>query len=213
MDNIVIDSSDSDSDSDYEDSSDGHSEREEVVYESENFLNHLKKTDYEKNRNRLFTPDLEEVDIFVDSTGQSDKNEYIYELFSENGKTGGHGEYKAVIGIKLIRACIGQTNSDDEHFVDICLENIPYKACIDNKDGRCVIDRICMTNGSGLLNQNESYEFRETNYFFPITLHKLKIKLWVKYTNNDVDWAVYNTTIHNTFQFRLTLLKNYDLIK
>ena len=43
MENIIIDSSDSDSD--YEDSSDGHSEREEVVYESENFLNHVKLYD------------------------------------------------------------------------------------------------------------------------------------------------------------------------
>ena len=42
MDNIIIDSSDSDSD--YEDSSDGHSEREETIYESEHFLNHIKNT-------------------------------------------------------------------------------------------------------------------------------------------------------------------------
>ena len=211
MDNIVIDSSESDSD--YEDSSDGHSESEENIYESEHFLNHIKKTQYENNRNTLFTPDLEEIDIFVDSIDKTDVNEYIYELYSNNSKTGGHGEYKAVIGIKLIRACIGQTNTDKEHFVDICIENIPYKACIHNKDGRSVIDRICMTNGSGLLNQNESYEFKENNYFFPITLQKLKVKLMYKFIDNNNDWEKYTSNIHNSFQFRLTLIKNYDLIK
>ena len=211
MDNIIIDSSDSDSD--YEDSSDGHSEREEAIYESENFLNHMKKTDYETNRNRLFTPDLEEVDIFVESKDTANVNDYTYLLFSNNEKTGGHGEYKAVIGIKLIRACIAQNSHEQEHFVDICLENIPYKACIDNKERRHVMGRLCMTKGPNLLNQNESYEFRETNYFFPICLHKLKIKLMYKPTHNNDVWAIYNSDHHNTFQFRLTLLKNYDLIK
>ena len=37
MDNIVIDSS-SESDSDFSDESGGHSEREEEIYESENFM-------------------------------------------------------------------------------------------------------------------------------------------------------------------------------
>ena len=209
MENIIIDSSDSDSD--YEDSSDGHSEREEAIYESENFLNHVKKTDYETNRNKLFTPDLEEIDIMVESSTTGDVNDYTYPLFSNNGSTGGHGEYKNVIGINLISACIGQRNHAQEHFVDICVENIPYKACIHNKDGRKVMGRICMKKGKNLLNEHEPDNIKN-NYFFPITLHKLKIKLWYKDTDSTT-WTDYDSDRHNSFIFRLTLLKNLELLK
>ena len=40
MDNVVILTS-SDSDSDFSDESDGHSDREEEIYESEHFMNHV----------------------------------------------------------------------------------------------------------------------------------------------------------------------------
>ena len=209
MDNIVIDSSDSDSD--YEDSSDGHSDREEVVYESENFLNHVKKNEYEINRNKLFTPDIEEIDIIVESLiSGSGVNDYTYPLYSKSQSTGGHGVYKNVIGINLISACIGQIGPDD-HFVDICVENIPYKACIHNKEGRHVMGRICMVKGDSKLNEHEPDNIKN-NYFFPITLHEIKIKL--HYKNIDMDtWEPYESSIHNSFVFRLTLLKNLTLLK
>jgi hypothetical protein len=208
MDNIVIDSSDSDSD--YEDSSDGHSDREEVVYESENFLNHVKKNEYKINRNKLFTPDIEEIDIMVESH-ISGVNNYTYPLYSDNGATGGHGEYKNVIGINLISACVSQTNSSLNHFVNICVENIPYNACIHNKNGEHILGRMCMTKGSGLLNEFEPDNIK-LNYFYPITLHEIKIKLMCKYTDG-TDWADYDSDRHNSFVFRLTLLKNLNLLK
>lgn len=209
MENIIIDSSDSDSE--YEDSSDGHSEREEAVYESENFLNHVSKKEYETNRNKLFTPDLEEIDIMVESPTTGDVNDYTYPLFSDNGVTGGHGVYKNIIGINLISACIGQRNHTQEHFVDICVENIPYKACIHNKEGRNVMGRLCMTKGKRLLNEHEPDNIK-LNYFFPIKLHEIKIKLRYKDTDG-TDWADYDSDHHNSFIFRLTLLKNLDLLK
>ena len=209
MENIIIDSSDSDSD--YEDSSDGHSEREEAVYESQNFLNHVKKTEYETNRKRLFTPDLEEIDIMVESPDTSNANDYKYLLFSNNGTTGGHGEYKNVIGINLISACIGQRNDAQEHFVDICVENIPYKACIHNKEGRHLMGRVCMNKGARLLNEHEPDNIK-SNYFFPITLHELNIKLYSIDTDG-TESSIYNSDRHNSFIFRLTLLKNIDLLK
>ena len=70
MDNVVILTS-SDSDSDFSDESDGHSDREEEIYESEHFMNHVNKKEYEINRNKLFTKDIEEIDIMVDSVSTS----------------------------------------------------------------------------------------------------------------------------------------------
>ena len=209
MDNIIIDSSDSDSD--YEDSSDGHSEREEVVYESENFLNHIKKNIYETNRNKLFTPDIEEIDIIVESpVSGSGVNDYTYPLYSKSQSTGGHGEYKNVIGINLINACVGQIGPDD-HFVDICVDNIPYKACIHNKDGRNIMGRMCMTEGNNKLNQYEPDNIK-LNYFYPISLHELKIKLWYKNIDSDT-WLPYQSVIHHSLIFRITILKNLNLLK
>ena len=117
---------------------------------------------------------------------------------------------KNVIGINLINACIGQIGPDD-HFVDICVENIPYKACIHNKAGRHVMGRICMIKGDSKLNEHEPDNIKN-NYFFPITLHEIKIKL--HYKNIDMDtWEPYESFIHNSFVFRLTLLKNLTLLK
>ena len=99
MDNIIIDSSD-ESDSDFSDESGGHSEREEEIYDSENFMNHVNKKEYEINRNKLFTKDLETVDILVESSDSIPK--YTYKLFSDDSSTGGQGEYKNVIGFNLI---------------------------------------------------------------------------------------------------------------
>ena len=209
MDNIVIDSSD-ESDSDFSDESGGHSDREEEIYDSENFMNHVNKKEYEINRNKLFTKDIETVDILVESSDSIAK--YTYKLFSEGGSSGGQGEYKNVIGFNLIKACVGQRNNNQEHFLDICVPNIPYKACIHNSDGRHVIGRICMNKGARLLNELEPYIIKD-NYFFPITLHEIKIELKYRYTNS-TSWADYDSvSVHNSFVFRLTLLKNLDLLK
>ena len=83
MDNIVIDSSDSDSD--YEDSSDGHSEEE--VYMNQKISESYKKNRMKKSES-LFTPDIEEVDIFVESKDTANVNDYTYPLFSINMKLG-----------------------------------------------------------------------------------------------------------------------------
>ena len=88
MDNVVILTS-SDSDSDFSDESGGHSDRVEEIYESEHFMNHVNKKEYEINRNKLFTRDIEEVNIIVDSSLFSNKNNYIFHLESNSSNTGG----------------------------------------------------------------------------------------------------------------------------
>ena len=208
MDNIVIDSS-SESDSDFSDVSGGHSEREEEIYDSENFMNHVNKKEYEINRNKLFTRDLETIDILVESSDSI--NNYTYKLFSEDSSSGGHGEYKNVIGFNLIKACVGQRNNSQEHLLDICVPNIVYKSCIHNSESRHVIGRMCMNKGARLLNEYEP-EIIEDNYFFPTTLHDIEIDLKYKDTNLTT-WSDYDSDRHNSFVFRLTILKNLDLLK
>ena len=208
MDNIIIDSS-SESDSDFSDDSGGHSDREEEIYESENFMNHVNKKEYEINRNKIFTKDLETIDILVESSDSI--NNYKYKLFSDDSSSGGHGEYKNVIGFNLIKACVGQRNNSQEHFLDICVPNIPYKACIHNSESRHVIGRMCMNKEARLLNELEPY-FIKDNYFFPITLHEIEIDLKYKDTNITT-WSDYDSDRHNSFIFRLTILKNLNLLK
>ena len=61
MDNIVV-ISNSESDSDYSDSSNDHEEREEIVYENTHFMNHVETEEYKTNRNKLFTKDIDTID-------------------------------------------------------------------------------------------------------------------------------------------------------
>ena len=118
MDNIII-VTDSESDSDYSDSRSDHDEREEVVYENTHFMNHVETEEYKKNRNQLFTKDIETRSLLVDTnniqkTSNFNTNDYTYNLFSENNNTdqnttGGYDSYKNVIGFRLIRAIIPNT--------------------------------------------------------------------------------------------------------
>ena len=84
MDNIVI-ITDSESDSDYSFDSDTHDQREEVVYENTHFMNHEKVEDYEKNRNKLFTKDIEKRILLVDTNHINRDNNQIADKLSKNG--------------------------------------------------------------------------------------------------------------------------------
>ena len=208
MDNVVILTS-SDSDSDFSDESDEHSDREEEIYESEHFMNHVNKKEYEINRNKLFTKDIEEVDIMVDSIsqGSSNKDQYVFKLDSMNSNTGGLGEFKNVIGINLLKCCLISSTSTDSHFADVIIPEIPYKSCIHNADGNHLIARVCMKkNASNQMVEYEPENIKE-NYFFPITLSKLSINIYQAGTTDTYVGA------NNSFIFRLTILKNLDLLK
>jgi len=208
MDNVIILTS-SDSDSDFSDESGGHSDREEELYESEHFMNHVTKKEYEINRNKLFTKDIEKIDIMVDSISQnaSNTNQYEFKLHSSNNKTGGLGEFKNVIGISLLRCCLISNSSNTAHFVDIIIPELPYKACIHNANGYNIIARLCIKNNAS--NQMIEYEPEniKDNYFYPITLSKVNIKICNFGTLDPYDG------LKNSFIFRLTILKNLDLLK
>jgi len=210
MDNIVIDSS-SESDSDFSNESGGHSEREEEIYESENFMNHVNKKEYEANRNNIFTKDIEIIDIMVDSYDSSiiNKNNYTYKLFSEDSSTGGHGTYKNIIGISLIRSSILQASSSLGYkLVDIIINEIPYNACIRNSNGAHIIDRVPTNTTANYIVEHEPIQSFNKNYFFPITLDSISILI-----RESSDSSSEYNSIHNSFIFRLTILKNLDLLR
>jgi len=210
MDNIVV--IDSESDSDYSEASSDHDEIEEVQYENTHFMNHVIVKEYEKNRNTLFTKDIEMIDILVDSysifsSGAGSEtsegiNNYTFDLINT---------YKNVIGFNLIKACIGQRNNAQEHLLDIEVPNIPSKACINNPNGKHIIGRMCMIKGANVINEYEP-EIIKDNYFFPISLNKISIKLYYTDTNSGTT-QIYDSTKNNSFIFRLTILNNLELMK
>ena len=319
MDNIVV--IDSDSDSDYSDASSDHEEREEVQYENTHFMNHVIVKEYEKNRNTLFTKDIESRYILVDTnniqkTSSFNTNDYTYNLYSQTNSdnqnnTGGYGSYKNVIGFRLIRAIIPNTaytindmnntlsftisstnytqtlingyytldnlanafptsgsnkilqsmitndstthkftinygsniiynwNTNDKtknaarlfgfypiesstatshtsdfvpdmsnHFVDIVVDEIPKIACKDNSLGKNTIERIYMNTDYGSMKIHESIIYGKQNYFYPITLEKLSIKLY-----SDDGKTLYDSQKANhSFEFEITTLKNTELV-
>lgn len=68
-----------------------------------------------------------------------------------------------------------------------------------------------MIKGANLLNEYEA-EFIEDNYFYPISLDKINIKLYYTDTNSGTT-QIYDSTRNNTFKFRLTILNNLELMK
>ena len=319
MDNIVV--IDSESDSDYSEASSDHEEREEVQYENTHFMNHVIVKEYEKNRNTLFTKDIESRYILVDTnniqkTSSFNTNDYTYNLYSQTNSdnqnsTGGYGSYKNVIGFRLIRAIIPNTaytindmnntlsftisstnytqtlingyytldniinafptsgsnkilqsmitndstthkftinygsniiynwNTNDKtknaarlfgfypttsaiatshtsdfvpdmsnHFVDIVVDEIPKIACKDNSIGKNTIERIYMNTDYGSMKIHESIIYGKQNYFYPITLEKLSIKLY-----SDDGKTLYDSQKANhSFEFEITTLKNTELV-
>ena len=94
------------------------------------------------------------------------------------------------------------------HYVDVCIDEIPNIACKHNSYGNKIIDRIHITSDFGQMCNHESIIYGEQNYFFPITLDKLSIKL---YSNNGK--TLYDSqNANHTFEFEITTLKNLEII-
>ena len=78
---------------------------------------------------------------------------------------------------------------------------------IHNKNGEHILGRMCMTKGSGLLNEFEPDNIK-LNYFYPITLEKLSIKLY-----SDDGKTLYDSqNANHSFEFEITTLKNLELV-
>jgi len=94
------------------------------------------------------------------------------------------------------------------HFVDIVVDEIPKIACKDNSTGKNTIDRIYMNNDYGSMKIHESL-YSKQNYFYPITLEKLSIKLY-----SDDGKTLYDSqNANHSFEFEITTLKNPELVR
>ena len=199
MDNIVI-VTDSESDSDYSNDSDTHDQREEVVYENTHFMDHVEVEEYKKNRNILFTRDIDTIDLIVDSYSASSKNDYTFDLQTT---------YKNVIGIELLKTSIIQAGSLLAYkLVDIIVSEIPYKACIHNINGAHIIDRVPTNTTANYIIEHEPDLSYKKGYFFPISLNKLSILI-----RESSDSSTTYNSANNSFIFRLTILNNLELMK
>ena len=63
------------------------------------------------------------------------------------------------------------------HYTDLVVDEIPYIACKNNPAGHHVVDRIPLNVDYGSNVSYEPYRDPYQNYFLPISLNKLTIKL------------------------------------
>ena len=89
-------------------------------------------------------------------------------------------------------------------FVDLVIPEVPYIACKRNSNGKNIIDRIPLDEGSGNLVYYSS-DINLDNYFYPINIDKLTIQLYED--TSDVFYDCQNND--NSFEFELTILNKH----
>ena len=119
-----------------------------------------------------------------------------------------------LFGFYPTTSAIGTSHTSDfvpdmsNHFVDVVIDEIPKIACKDNSIGKNTIERIYINNDYGSMKIHESIIYGKQNYFYPITLEKLSIKLY-----SDDGKTLYDSQKANhSFEFEITTLKNTELV-
>jgi len=124
------------------------------------------------------------------------------------------------IGLNSARKILGFNNIDTSEFsdniesdivpdmshnyIDLIIDEIPSIACKYNAKGHKLIDRIGITSEPGELFEYIScWENKDENYFYPIKLNKLSIKLLESNQNH-----YYKSDRDHTFEFEITIIKN-----
>ena len=181
------------SSSEYETSSEEDDDEEEQNTE---FMNNTSVEEYLKNRNTIFTKDIETIDILIENDGEFTNNKFYFSSNNESGKT-----YKNVIDVSLLKGFIKADTADN--IVKVHVNNVPHRACIQNKDEKNIIDIIPLSNGVASTAGTTMIDY---NYFFPIELDHLDIEFsYVKSSAPSIDYF--------SLVFRLTIVKNLNLLK
>ena len=189
-DNIFVYKSSS---SEYETSSE---EEDEEIKQNSEFMNNTSVEEYLKNRNTIFTKDIETIDILIENDGEFTNNKFYFSSNNESGKT-----YKNVIDVSLLKGFIKADTADN--IVKVHVNNVPHRACIQNKDEKNIIDIIPLSNGVASTAGTTMIDY---NYFFPIKLDHLDIEFsYVKSPAPSIDYF--------SLVFRLTIVKNLNLLK
>ena len=189
-DNIFVYKSSS---SEYETSSE---EEDEEIKQNSEFMNNTSVEEYLKNRNTIFTKDIETIDILIENDGEFTNNKFYFSSNDKSGKT-----YKNVIDVSLLKGFIKAGTADN--IVKVHVNNVPHRACIQNKDEKNIIDIIPLSNGVASTAGTTMIDY---NYFFPIELDHLDIEFsYVKSSAPSIDYF--------SLVFRLTIVKNLNLLK
>lgn len=85
-------------------------------------------------------------------------------------------------------------------YVDVVIPEIPYIACKQNTIGNHIIERININQERGTMIVFEKLNLYEQNYFYPIVLDKLTIKLFQKHN------IPYEHDINNNYELEITTL-------
>ena len=94
-------------------------------------------------------------------------------------------------------------------YLDIVVDNIPEIACKVNSNGQQVIDRIMVnvSSGSLLTYRVPESETQTSNYFYPLSLNEVNIKILTP------EGQIYdNKSGNNFFEFEVTILENTKLM-
>jgi len=106
-------------------------------------------------------------------------------------------EYKAANTDYILPNVVQQT----QNYVDLLIDEIPYTSCIHNYNGKKLISRIPLNAGPGEMVYYEP-ERSDTNYFFPINLSSLTLRL-----ESDIDNKLYICQNNdNYFEFEISIL-------
>lgn len=90
------------------------------------------------------------------------------------------------------------------NYIDLIIDEIPYITCKKNGKGTRLVDRIGITAGLGeLFEYTQDWNFQNENYFYPMKLDKLTIKLYE--TNHD---HFFKSDRDHSLEFEITIIKN-----
>ena len=107
-----------------------------------------------------------------------------------------------------VEHCVSNLMPDlTNHFVDLVIDEIPYIACKKNPLGKSIIERIptdAQTGGHYIEHNVSESEYFSQNYYHPISLSKLSIKLY----DDTLQHLYFTNNLDNSFIFEVTMLKN-----
>lgn len=134
-----------------------------------------------------------------------DNNTQIQFLWEKNNNNsaGLLGFYKDNTS-KYFSSITSQKPSDiSTTYVDLIVNEIPYRSCKNNPSGYHIIERIPLNAEHGANTYHEATDLSHDNYFTPINLNKLSIEL-----RDPMNGHYYKTNANHTIEFELTMIRN-----
>ncbi len=139
------------------------------------FLDQSSQAKYNKLRNELFTPKIIKGRIVYYSYHTDDSTHKDTIDLADQYKLNGLDN---VIGFEMISARILPIETTNMvPFIDLVIPEIPHIACKQNEYGIPIINRLNTDNNTDVYNKND-YEKEYNNYFTPIKLSTLTLKLF-----------------------------------